>query len=80
MELVVEAFCECPVGASGTGGIWLSATAEAFTSAIDSFFGPLLPLTSNGPGAIVFILFRSPPFDAVLGLSGAYLGSPSGYC
>lgn len=35
---------------------------------------------SNGPGAIVFILFNSPPWDASRGLTGAYLGSASAYC
>jgi len=33
--------------------------------------------TSNGPGAIVFILWRSPPLVAVLGLRGANIGFAS---
>ena len=38
---------------------------------------PRLLRTSNGPGAIVFILCRSPPLLGVLGLTGAYIGSGS---
>lgn len=34
---------------------------------------------SKGPGAIVFILCRRPPLVAVLGLTGAYIGSGSAY-
>lgn len=33
-------------------------------------------LISKGPGAMVFILCNSPPLVAVLGLIGAYVGSP----
>jgi hypothetical protein len=35
----------------------------------------LRPFMSKGPGAIVFILCRSPPLVAVLGLTGANIGS-----
>lgn len=35
------------------------------------------PLRSKGPGAIVFILCKSPPLFNGLGLAGAYIGSPS---
>jgi hypothetical protein len=38
----------------------------------------LRAFTSNGPGAIVFILWSSPPLVAVLGLTGAYIRSGSG--
>jgi hypothetical protein len=40
----------------------------------ESFFWPP-PLISKGPGAIVFALCKSPPLVAVLGLTGAYIGS-----
>jgi hypothetical protein len=35
---------------------------------------------SKGPGAIVFILWRNPPLDGVLGLTGAYIGSAAVSC
>lgn len=37
----------------------------------------LRPFTSNGPGAIVFILWSNPPLLTILGLTGAYIGSTS---
>lgn len=37
----------------------------------------LLPFISNGPGAIVFIRFKSPPLVALLGLTGAYCSGSS---
>ena len=39
----------------------------------------LRPLISKGPGAIVFILCKSPPVVAFIGLTGAYIGSASAY-